>query len=102
METYIRCISPILRTRWVKPTSPTRGASIYCGDPWWVAKDVVEILDIERTDSALRSLDEDERGTHTVSTPGGPQPLSIISEPGLYSLILRSRKPEAKVCNMHR
>ena len=41
-------------------------------------------------------LDEDEKGTYSIRTPGGPQEMSIISEPGLYSLVLRSRKPEAK------
>jgi prophage antirepressor-like protein len=66
------------------------------GEPWWVARDVCDVLEIERVDSSLRSLDDDERGTHTVSTPGGYQPMAIVNESGLYSLILRSRKPEAK------
>lgn len=41
-------------------------------------------------------LDDDEKDTHTVSTPGGNQSMIIVSEAGLYSLILKSRKPEAK------
>lgn len=64
--------------------------------PEWIAKDVCEALEIERTDSALRSLDADEKGTHTVSTPGGPQEMATVTEAGLYALIGRSRKPAAK------
>lgn len=66
------------------------------GEPWWVLADVCRVLDLERTDSTARKLDPDEKGTHSVSTPGGPQNMTIISESGLYSVILRSDKPEAK------
>lgn len=65
-------------------------------DPWWVASDVCRVLEIVRPDAALRGLDDDEKGTHTVSTPGGDQRLSIVNESGLYSMILRSRKAEAR------
>lgn len=41
-------------------------------------------------------LDDDEKGAHIVRTPGGEQEVTIINESGLYSLILRSRKPSAK------
>lgn len=66
------------------------------GNPWWVAKDVCEVLEISRVDSALRALDADEKGTQILSTPGGDQAMSVISESGLYTLIMRSNKPEAK------
>lgn len=66
------------------------------GELWWVAKDVCEALGIKDSKTSVRSLDDDEKGEHTVPTPGGPQRVSIISEPGMYSLVLRSRKPEAK------
>ena len=66
------------------------------GEPWFVAKDVCECLDLGNPRTSIALLDEDEKGVHTVDTPGGPQEVSIISEAGLYSLILRSRKPEAK------
>lgn len=68
-------------------------------DPWFVAKDVCEALEI-RTDS-IRSILEDEEidsinpNSIGVAQNGGRAPL-IINESGLYSLILRSRKPEAK------
>ena len=66
-------------------------------DPWFVAKDVCEALEINNTSDTLKKvLDDDERGIDTIYTPGGPQQVSIINESGLYSLILRSRKPEAK------
>ena len=66
------------------------------GEPWFVAKDVCECLDIGNSRDAVAALDEDEKGVDSIDTPGGAQEMSIISEPGLYSLILRSRKPEAK------
>lgn len=66
------------------------------GDPWFVAADVATILDLGNPRSSLALLDEDERGVHTVDTLGGPQSVTTINEPGLYSLILRSRKPEAR------
>jgi prophage antirepressor-like protein len=66
------------------------------GNPWFVAMDVCDVLGIADGRSSVRLLDDDEKGVHSVHTPGGDQRLSIINEPGLYSLILRSRKPEAK------
>jgi prophage antirepressor-like protein len=66
------------------------------GDPWFVAADVCRVLEIEHASSATRILDEDEKGVHTMHTPGGSQDMAIISEPGLYKLMARSRKPEAK------
>ena len=66
------------------------------GEPWFVAKDVCHVLGIAKVDSAIRSLDEDEKDAHSMSTLGGNQDLSVISEAGLYSLIFRSRKAEAK------
>lgn len=65
------------------------------GNPWFVAKDVCVVLGI-RTNDALNSLDDDEKGYDIIVSLGGPQRMAIINEPGLYSLILRSRKPQAK------
>ncbi|WP_435583359.1 BRO family protein [Amycolatopsis thermoflava] len=64
--------------------------------PWFVAADVCAILGIRDTYDATRGLDDDEKGTETIRTPGGQQAVTIVSEPGLYSLIIRSRKPEAR------
>lgn len=66
------------------------------GNPWWVAKDVCLVLDLGNPRSSLALLDADEKGVQTVDTPGGPQEVAIFNEPGLYSLIFRSRKPEAR------
>ena len=66
------------------------------GEPWWVAKDVCDILGLADTHTVLRALDEDERGRQSLPTPGGEQEMSVINESGLYTLIIRSNKPEAK------
>jgi len=66
------------------------------GNPWWIATDVARVLNFRDAWNAVRGLDDDERGTHILRTPGGDQPLTTINEPGLYSLILMSTKPEAK------
>ncbi|EKT4540170.1 BRO-N domain-containing protein [Pseudomonas sp. C5pp] len=66
------------------------------GKPWFVAADTCDALAIINTARALSRLDDDEKGIHSMNTPGGPQNLGIINESGLFSLILTSRKPEAK------
>ncbi|MCQ4143241.1 BRO family protein [Vogesella sp. AC12] len=66
------------------------------GEVWFVASDVAAALDYRNAPDMTRSLDEDEKGTHIVRTPGGEQTLVIINESGMYSAILKSRKPEAK------
>jgi len=64
--------------------------------PWFVATDVANTLGYRSAPDASRHLDDDEKGTQIVRTPGGDQKLTIISESGLYALVLRSRKPEAR------
>jgi anti-repressor protein len=64
------------------------------GNPWWIASDVCEIIGLSNTTEALRNLDDDEKSTLRISE-GGPE-RNIINEPGLYLLIIRSNKPEAK------
>lgn len=61
------------------------------GNPWFVAKDVCDALRLVNSRKALMSLDEDEKGVTLSYTPGGEQKLNIISESGLYTLILRCR-----------
>ena len=65
-------------------------------ETWWVLRDVCDILEIGNSGNVAARLDEDEKGINTVDTLGGKQELTIISESGLYSTILLSRKPEAK------
>lgn len=62
-------------------------------EPWFVAKDVCEILEISNPTMALQRLDEDERSKFNLGRQGET---NIVNEPGLYTLILGSRKPEAK------
>ena len=66
------------------------------GEPWWVASDIAHALGYSATSAMLRSLDEDDKGVQDMHTPGGFQALSIISEGGMYSAILRSPLPEAR------
>lgn len=66
------------------------------GETWWVLKDVCGILGISKYRDTASRLDEDERGSVRVDTPGGEQEMTVINESGLYNVILRSDKPEAK------
>lgn len=66
------------------------------GEPWFVAKDVCNALGIKNSRDAVDRLDDDEKGVVQTDTLGGPQKVTIVNESGLYSLILRSDKPEAK------
>lgn len=66
------------------------------GQPWWVADEVCRVLSLAMPHRAVAGLDPDEKGRHSVTTPGGIQQKTTINESGLYALIFRSRKPEAK------
>ena len=66
------------------------------GAPWFVVKDVCAVLGLTNVTEAARSLDDDERGSEILNTPGGPQQMATVSESGLYALIFTSRKAEAK------
>ncbi len=66
------------------------------GEPWFVAADVARVLEYRDAEVACRALDDDEKGTLIVCTPGGAQEMRGINESGLYHLVLVSRKPEAK------
>lgn len=65
-------------------------------EPWFVAKDVCDVLAHSNSRMAIADLDEDEKGVSITDTLGGPQKINLISESGLYALIFKSRKPEAK------
>ena len=66
------------------------------GNPWFVAADVCRALTIGNSRMAMERLDDDERGVSSIDTPYGTQQMGVVNESGLYSLILGSRKPEAK------
>ena len=67
------------------------------GELWFVAADVCKALEIANNRDALTRIDDDEKGVALADTLGGKQEVTIVNEPGLYSLVLGSRKPEAKV-----
>ncbi|MBU8540812.1 BRO-N domain-containing protein [Falsiroseomonas tokyonensis] len=61
------------------------------GAPWFVAADVCRALGISDVSTAVAKLDDDEKGTASTRTLGGEQDVLVVSEGGLYTLILRSR-----------
>ena len=65
-------------------------------EPWFVAKDVCEILKLKDVSNALLNIPEKWKGTKVISTLGGNQDMRIINEAGLYKLIMRSNKPIAQ------
>lgn len=66
------------------------------GESEFVAADVCRVLDHSNPSVAVAGLDDDERGLRNVETPSGEQQMVTVTEAGLYSLIIRSRKAEAK------
>lgn len=66
------------------------------GAPWWVAKDVCDVLGIKNPTDALKALEPHEKALEKVETLGGSQQLLVTNEAGLYRLIFRSNKPDAK------
>lgn len=66
------------------------------GEPWWVLKDVCEVLGLSSPHKVFDRLDEDEKGRNQIPTHGGEQEMTVVNESGLYNVILRSDKPEAK------
>ena len=66
------------------------------GEPWFVLKDVSEILGVQNHKDISARLDPDEKGVDSIDTLGGTQNMVTINESGLYNVILRSDKPEAK------
>ena len=66
------------------------------GEPWFVASDVAKALGYRDAYNMTRRLDSDDKGPHSVSTPGGAQDMVVISEAGLYVAALGSKIPEAR------
>ena len=65
-------------------------------NPWWVAKDVCDVLGLVNPSEALKALDEDELTSETLRSGGQGREMRLVSESGVYALIFRSNKPEAK------
>ena len=66
------------------------------GETWFVLADICGALEIANPARAASGLDDDEKGVQTVNTLGGPQEMTTVNESGMYTLVLRSRKPAAK------
>ena len=66
------------------------------GEPWFAAVDICDVLEVGNSRQALARLDDDEKGVISNDTPGGRQQLAAVNEAGMYTLVLTSRKPEAK------
>jgi prophage antirepressor-like protein len=75
--------------------SPVR-AVVQDGEPWFVAKDVCDILGIDNPSQAVGRLDDDEKGITNTYTTAGTREMLAVNESGVYSLVFTSRKPEAK------
>lgn len=61
------------------------------GEPWFVAKDVCKAIGLTNSRVSLLALDDDEKGVSSIYTPGGEQNISVVSESGMYTLVLRCR-----------
>ena len=66
------------------------------GEPWFVASDVCKALEIGNPTDAMRRLDADDRTLVSIEGTSNGLPVNAVNEPGLYTLVLGSRKPEAK------
>lgn len=66
------------------------------GSPWFSAADVCAVLGVKNYRDSLAHLDADEKGVVSTDTLGGKQGISVVNESGLYALVLRSRKPQAR------
>ena len=66
------------------------------GEPWFVASDIAKALGYRDAEKMTRRLDDDEKGTRSVGTPGGEQRMTVITEAGMYSAILGSKVDGAK------
>lgn len=66
------------------------------GEPWFVARDICNILGLSNLNMAIQVLDDTEKGVNQIDTLGGKQSMVIVNESGMFALILRSDKPKAK------
>ncbi|MCW0509479.1 BRO-N domain-containing protein [Riemerella anatipestifer] len=69
---------------------------VRANEPWFCGKDLCEILEISDHKQALSRLDDDQRGWYETRTLGGKQKMIYVNESGLYELVFRSSKPEAR------
>lgn len=66
------------------------------GEPWWVLSDMCKVLELSSPHKVADRLEADEKGRNLIPTLGGMQEMTTVNESGLYAVILRSDKPQAK------
>lgn len=88
-------MNPIVPYNFTFETAGVR-AVLIDEEPWFIARDVATALELAQPHKAYQRLDADEKGEHIVLTPGGPQEMTIVSEPGVYQLVFTSRTTKAK------
>lgn len=66
-------------------------------NPFFIASDICSLLDLTNPTESLRALDDDEKLTSEILRAGQKRKVNLINESGLYSLVIRSNKPEAKI-----
>ena len=71
-------------------------------EPWFIAKDLCDAINISNYRDAIEKLDEDEKGVALTDTLGGKQEMAVVSESGMYTLILRCREAVKKGSIPHR
>lgn len=71
-------------------------------EPWFIAKDLCDAINISNYRDAIERLDEDEKGVALTDTLGGKQEMAVVSESGMYTLILRCRDAVKKGSVPHR
>ncbi len=67
----------------------------FAGEPWFVLADLCAVLGVANARNVAARLDDDMKGVHPVDTPGGAQNVTVVSEAGMYEVVIRSDKPEA-------
>lgn len=65
------------------------------GEPWFVLNDLVRILDVRNGRDVAARLDDSQKGVDQIDTLGGRQQMTIVSESGMYEVVIRSDKPDA-------
>lgn len=74
--------------------TPVRTVTVE-GEPWFVLADLAKVLEIANTRNVAARLDDDMKGVHPMDTLGGRQNVTIVSESGMYEVVIRSDKQEA-------
>ena len=65
------------------------------GEPWFVLADLCRVLELPNASMVARRIDPEMKGVSQIDTHGGPQQMAVVSEPGMYEVVIRSDKPEA-------